>query len=123
MPTLESLGFDNTYARLPEAFYRRVKPAPPPAPHLVSFNRAAADLIGLDPQEAERPEFAEYFGGNKLLPGGDPVSAIYAGHLTRTSSAASVILRPTRARATVTCATCLLSRGRSTIGRGSTTPG
>ncbi len=80
MPTLESLDFDNTYARLPEAFHRRVKSTPLPTPYLVSFNRAAADLIGLDPQEAERPEFAEYFSGNKLLPGSEPISAIYAGH-------------------------------------------
>ncbi|HVF87252.1 MAG TPA: YdiU family protein [Pyrinomonadaceae bacterium] len=80
MSTIESLSFDNTYARLPEAFYRRVKPTPLPATYLISFNGVAADLIGLDPQEAERPEFAEYFSGNKLLPGGEPISAIYAGH-------------------------------------------
>ena len=78
--TLETLRFDNTYARLPEAFYRRVEPTTLPAPYLVSFNDAAAELIGLDPREAARPEFVEYFSGNKLLPGAEPVSAIYAGH-------------------------------------------
>lgn len=80
MSTLETLHFDNTYARLPPDFYRRVEPTPLPAPYLVSFNKAAANLIGLDPQEATRAEFAEYFSGNKLLPGSEPVSAIYAGH-------------------------------------------
>ncbi len=80
MKTLENLRFDNTFARLPEAFYRRVKPTPLPAPYLVSFNKAAAELIGLDPAEAARPEFAESFTGNKLLPGSAPVAAIYAGH-------------------------------------------
>ena len=80
MYTLESIRFDNTYARLPEPFYRRVAPAALPAPYLVSFNERAAELIGLDPREAARPDFAEYFGGNKLPPGADPVSAIYAGH-------------------------------------------
>lgn len=78
--TLEALRFDNTFARLPEAFYRRVRPTPLPRVHLVSFNEAAAELIGLDPAEAARPEFAEYFAGNKLLPGSDPLAAIYAGH-------------------------------------------
>lgn len=80
MNTLENLKFDNTFARLPENFHRRVKPTPLPAPYLVSFNESAAELIGLDPREAAKPEFVEYFTGNKLLPGSEPVSAIYAGH-------------------------------------------
>jgi uncharacterized protein YdiU (UPF0061 family) len=80
MSTLETLRFDNTYARLPEVFYRRLEPTPLPAPYLVSFNAAAAGLIGLDPREAARPEFAEYFAGNRRLPGSEPVAAVYAGH-------------------------------------------
>ncbi|MCY7348205.1 MAG: YdiU family protein, partial [Pyrinomonadaceae bacterium] len=80
MKTLDQIQFDNTYTHLPETFYRRVKPTALPAPYLVSFNESAAKLIGLDPQEAAQPEFAEYFSGNKLLPNSDPISAIYAGH-------------------------------------------
>ena len=80
MASLENLRFDNTYARLPENFYRRINPTPLPAPYLVSFNEKAAELIGLDPQETTKPKFVEYFTGNKLLPGSAPVSAIYAGH-------------------------------------------
>ena len=78
--TLETLRFENTYARLPAAFHRRVEPTPLAAPRLVSFNAEAAELVGLDPREATRPEFAEYFCGNRLLPGSEPVSAVYAGH-------------------------------------------
>jgi len=80
MSTLEDIRFDNTYARLPEVFYRRVKPTPLPSPYLVSFNADAAALVGLDPAEALRPEFAEYFSGNRLLPASEPLAAIYAGH-------------------------------------------
>ncbi|HEY0657660.1 MAG TPA: YdiU family protein [Pyrinomonadaceae bacterium] len=80
MNSLDNLHFDNTYARLPEVFYRRVTPTALPAPYLVSFNEKAAELIGLDPQEVSKPEFAEYFTGNKILPGSEPISAIYAGH-------------------------------------------
>ncbi len=80
MNTLENLHFDNTFARLPENFYRHVKSTPLPAPYLVSFNERAAELIGLDPNEAAKPEFVEYFTGNKLLNGSEPISAIYAGH-------------------------------------------
>ena len=80
MNTLDRLRFENTYARLPETFYRRVSPTALPEPYLVSFNKKAAELIGLDPNEAANPEFVEYFAGNKLLPNSEPISAIYAGH-------------------------------------------
>ncbi len=80
MFTLETLKFDNTYARLPETFRRLVKPTALPAPYLVSFNRAAAELIDLNPGEAVRAEFAEYFAGNKLFAGSEPAATIYAGH-------------------------------------------
>jgi uncharacterized protein YdiU (UPF0061 family) len=80
MANLDNLRFDNTYARLPEIFYRRVTPTALPAPYLVSFNKQAAELIGLDASEVSRPEFVEYFTGNKLPAGSEPVSAIYAGH-------------------------------------------
>jgi serine/tyrosine/threonine adenylyltransferase len=77
---LEELRFDNRYGRLPPAFYTRLSPTPLPAPYLVAFNPAAADLIGLARAEAGRAEFAEIFCGNRLLPGFDPLAAIYAGH-------------------------------------------
>ena len=77
---LEELRFDNRYARLPQDFYTRLSPTPLPEPYLVAFNPAAAELIGLAPTEAARAEFAEIFCGNRLLPGFDPLAAIYAGH-------------------------------------------
>ncbi|HZH34193.1 MAG TPA: YdiU family protein [Pyrinomonadaceae bacterium] len=80
MSNLENLRFDNTYAQLPEAFYKRVEPTPLPSPYLVSFNEKAGALIGLYPEDAEKPDFPEIFIGNKLLPGSEPLSAIYAGH-------------------------------------------
>jgi len=80
MKKLEQITFDNTYARLPEAFYERVMPTGFDQTHLVSFNPSAAELIDLDPDEAKRPEFHEAFGGKLLLPGSDPVAMLYSGH-------------------------------------------
>ncbi|MDQ1557568.1 MAG: serine/tyrosine/threonine adenylyltransferase, partial [Pyrinomonadaceae bacterium] len=80
MRRLEELQFDNTYARLPAAFHSKVSPTAFPAPYLVSFNPAAAGLIDLDPREAERAEFVEYFGGGRTLPGASPLAMLYAGH-------------------------------------------
>ena len=78
--TLEQLRFDNRYGTLPPAFYTKLAPTPLPDPYLVAFNPAAAALIGLAPEESLRPEFAEIFCGNHLLPGFDPLAAVYAGH-------------------------------------------
>lgn len=80
MRKLDELSFDNTYGRLPEDFYERVNPTPFGNPHLVSFNPDAAALIGLDPAEAHKPEFLDYFSGKKLLPGSEPVAMYYTGH-------------------------------------------
>lgn len=78
--TLETLQFDNTFARLPNAFYAKVTPAPLKNPFLVSFNPDAATLIDLDPAEATRSEFAGCFAGQSLLPGSEPIAMVYAGH-------------------------------------------
>jgi uncharacterized protein YdiU (UPF0061 family) len=77
---LETLVWDNTYARLPAAFHTRLEPTPLPDPYLVAFNPEAAALIGLDPAEAGRPELVEALVGNRALPGAEPLAAVYAGH-------------------------------------------
>ncbi|THJ25383.1 MAG: YdiU family protein [Nitrospira sp. CG24E] len=79
--TLETLTFDNSYARLPGAFYAKLNPAPfATPPYLVSFNPAAAELIDLDPEQAKRPEFAGLFSGSMLVPGMEPLAMLYSGH-------------------------------------------
>jgi len=79
--TLETLSFDNTYARLPQAFYARLNPTPFSAsPYLVHANPTAAELIDLDPEQFTRPEFAALFGGSTLAPGMEPLAMLYSGH-------------------------------------------
>jgi uncharacterized protein YdiU (UPF0061 family) len=78
--TLHQLNFDNTFARLPPAFYSPQPPTPLFYPYLVSFNPAAAALIDLDHAQAARADFAEHFSGNRLPAGAEPISMLYAGH-------------------------------------------
>jgi len=78
--TLESLVFDNSFAQLPEAFFTRLPPLGLPHPYLVGLSPAVAELIGLDPQEAQRQAFCEFFAGSALLPGSAPLAAVYSGH-------------------------------------------
>ncbi|MEE9239032.1 MAG: YdiU family protein, partial [Thermodesulfobacteriota bacterium] len=80
MRKIEELKFDNTYRKLPEEFYHLVKPTPLKNPHLVCFNSDAGSLIDLDPNEAKKPDFIEYFSGHKLIPGSDPLAMYYTGH-------------------------------------------
>ncbi len=81
MRTLEQLTFDNSYARLPGAFYAKLNPTPfSSPPYLVHANPAAAALIDLNPGEFKRPEFAGVFGGSLLAPGMDPLAMLYSGH-------------------------------------------
>jgi protein adenylyltransferase len=80
MPKLESLIFDNSFARLPEAYYSRVCPTPVPDPYLVCYSPEALALLDLDTSEITRPELIETLAGNQLLPGMDALAALYAGH-------------------------------------------
>ncbi len=80
MAKLESLTFDNGFARLPEAYYSRVCPTPVPDPYLVCYSPEALALLDLDASEITRPELIETLAGNQLLPGMDAIAALYAGH-------------------------------------------
>jgi uncharacterized protein YdiU (UPF0061 family) len=77
---LEALEFDNRYAALPAAFHTRLPPSPLPSPHRVVVSKDAAALIGLDVVQTMRPGFVDVFAGNTLLPGSDPLAAVYGGH-------------------------------------------
>jgi len=72
--------FDNSYARLPEAFYARLNPVPVPAPKLVVFNEALAQFLGLDPEALKGEEGAAVFSGNRIPEGAEPLAQAYAGH-------------------------------------------
>jgi uncharacterized protein YdiU (UPF0061 family) len=80
MAKLESLRFDNGFARLPESFYSRVCPTPVPDPYLVAYSPQALTLLDLDAGELRRPELIETLAGNRLLPGMEAIAALYAGH-------------------------------------------
>jgi uncharacterized protein YdiU (UPF0061 family) len=78
--SLEELRFDNSFAALGEAFCERRTPTGIPGARLVAFSPEAAALIGLRPGEERRPAFADVVSGNGLLPGMEPVAALYGGH-------------------------------------------
>jgi len=72
------IPFDNSYARLPEAFFTAQAPTPVAAPRLVAFNEDLATLMGISPGEVE--EMTQVFAGNTVPEGASPLAQAYAGH-------------------------------------------
>lgn len=79
-PPLELPDFDNSFAALPAAFYTRLNPLPLPDPYVVGVSDEVADLLGLPPELLQSPQFAELFAGNRIMPGMQPLAAVYSGH-------------------------------------------
>lgn len=80
MATLEQFDWAHSFYELGPDFFQAKSPDPVAAPYLIDGNPEAAALIGLDPAEFERPEFVEYFSGNRPLPGAQPLAMDYSGH-------------------------------------------
>ncbi len=93
-PTLDALNFDNRFTReLPadpetenslrqvlRACYSHVLPTPVAQPQLVAHSQEVAELLdfSVDPQDSS--DFANVFGGNRLLDGMEPFAMCYGGH-------------------------------------------
>ncbi|GHD99316.1 hypothetical protein U879_09290 [Defluviimonas sp. 20V17] len=74
------IPFDNSYARLPDRFYARLKPTPVAAPGLIAVNAALAEALGIDPAALTTPEGLAVLAGNRVPEGADPIAQAYAGH-------------------------------------------
>jgi uncharacterized protein YdiU (UPF0061 family) len=73
------LGFQHSYAALPDRFYARVNPAPVADPQLAVFNAPLAGELGLDPGTVAAGA-AAMFSGNQLPEDAMPIAMAYAGH-------------------------------------------
>ncbi|BBO73932.1 UPF0061 protein [Desulfosarcina widdelii] len=79
-PSDSGWQFDNSYARLPHAFYVRLNPVTVRTPKLVVFNAGLAKFLGLNPDALKDDEGAALFSGNRIPEGADPIAQAYAGH-------------------------------------------
>ena len=78
--TLESLRIGPGISALGERFAERRDPTPLPDPYPIAFNPEVAALLGLDPSEAERPEFLRLASGNARFGPVPSYATVYAGH-------------------------------------------
>ncbi|AFH63198.1 protein adenylyltransferase SelO [Paenibacillus caseinilyticus] len=73
-------NFDNSYARLPEAFFSEQGPSAVRSPELVMLNRSLAVSLGLNPEALQSAEGAEIFAGSRVPDGARPLAQAYCGH-------------------------------------------
>jgi uncharacterized protein YdiU (UPF0061 family) len=88
------LNFDNQFSRNlpgdPEsqnfrrqvvgACFSRVNPTPVARPQAIAHSTEVCELLDLELNSKTLTEFAEVFGGNRLLPGMEPFAMCYGGH-------------------------------------------
>lgn len=68
------------FADLQEDFYTLVEPTPFAHPQLVAFSPEAAELLGLDAEAKQHPDFVPTFSGVRRIGDYAPFSTVYAGH-------------------------------------------
>ena len=73
-------NFNNSYARLPQLFYTKIKPEPVPSPNLVVLNQSLAESLGLNPDALKLEEGIDILAGNRIPDGSAPIAQAYAGH-------------------------------------------
>ncbi len=78
--TAPAFGFDNSYARLPDRFFARMKPTPVARPELVRLNHALARHLHLDPESLAAPGGVAVLAGNRLPADAAPLAMAYGGH-------------------------------------------
>jgi len=72
--------FDNTYARLPDAFFAPIEPTPVSAPEMIRLNHNLARKLGIDVARLDSPEGLAILAGNQLAEGSEPLAMAYSGH-------------------------------------------
>lgn len=73
-------NFDNSYERLPGAFFRKVEPTPVAQPSFFITNPSLAEALGLDPDELFSNEGLNVLSGNKMPEGASSIAMAYMGH-------------------------------------------
>ena len=76
----DKFKLQNTYSKLPKAFYSFQLPEIVPSPNLILFNDDLAKELGLDIDFLESEDGVDILSGNKVLEGTNPIAEAYAGH-------------------------------------------
>ncbi|MBG9449583.1 hypothetical protein ABE67_09715 [Cytobacillus firmus] len=73
-------NFDNSYARLPQTFFSKMKPNPVQSPELVILNGELAKSLGLNMDALTSETGIEVLSGSQVPEEAEPLAQAYAGH-------------------------------------------
>ncbi|ERN51416.1 YdiU family protein [Alkalihalophilus marmarensis] len=71
---------ENSYAKLPDMFYKEIEPNPVRDPKLVVLNEEVIQMLGLDKSELQSDTGINILAGNSVPKGAHPIAQAYAGH-------------------------------------------
>ena len=74
------MHFTNSFAKLPEQFYQRIKPEYFKNPILLCLNKELSTSIGLKLDSYSSNELSKIFSGQLLIEGMEPLAQAYAGY-------------------------------------------
>ena len=74
------ISFDNSYGRLSERFYSRIKTNYVSRPQLIRFNQELAADLGIDAEWLTSKKGIGMLSGNLMPSGSDPLASVYGGH-------------------------------------------
>ncbi|ARS52218.1 protein adenylyltransferase SelO [Kushneria konosiri] len=72
--------FTLRYSKLPAHFFEPFTPVVVEQPALIAFNQTLAETLGFDLSAFDEQQATDWFSGNELPPGAEPVAQAYAGH-------------------------------------------
>ncbi|WP_366923375.1 YdiU family protein [Metallumcola ferriviriculae] len=73
-------NLENSYARLPKLFFKRLNPNPVPSPKLIILNHPLVTSLGLSVQALRGEDEVEVLAGSRIPEGAFPLAQAYAGH-------------------------------------------
>jgi len=80
MIQFNTLQFQNSYVDLPSQFYTLISPTPVKQPKLIIFNQELAKVLDMDLPFDDSEMLGNFFSGNRLPEGLNPIAQAYAGH-------------------------------------------
>ena len=74
------MNFDNTYAKLPNAFHKSTTPTSAKSPKLIKLNSELANYLQINTNNFTQKQNNQLFSGMELFDGSEPIAMAYAGH-------------------------------------------
>ena len=93
------IPFDNSYVRLPDAFFTPIEPTPVSAPVMIRLNHDLVTELGIDVARLDSPEGLAILSGNQCADGSEPLAMAAARFCSVKSSAMTAFATTSNSKA------------------------